>query len=219
MKKTNVFNSLICYFIEDLPVQTFEELKTKSGCNPRTLQRKIRSCNLLVSYNKNAKFYTTSSLAHFNHSGIWNYKQILFSKHGNLFNTIIVLINNSIKGYTAKELTAIIQVKADDALRILWTSKRIQKQKIGSTNVYFSANPELFAQQLSVREQQMPVSLPSLLLSDNQIVIAVLVEIIQRDSLDCKILYKGVKKQNIDITISQIEQVIERYQLKKKTDK
>ncbi len=219
MKNEEKVNVLIECFVEANPVQTFEDLKTKSGWASITLYRKIKACNLLVSYNQNSKFYTLSKLAHFNYSGIWNYKQILFSKHGNLFNTIIALINNSIRGYTAKEMTAIIEVKADDALRILWRSNRIQKQKTGSSNVYFSINPELFSQQVLVRQQQVPVSLSTLLLSDNQLIIAVLVEVIQQDSLDCKILYKGIKKQNITISIEQIEQVIELYQLKKKTNK
>jgi len=219
MKNEEKVNVLIECFVEANPVQTFEDLKTKSGWTSITLYRKIKACNLLVSYNQNSKFYTLSKLAHFNYSGIWNYKQILFSKHGNLFNTIITLINNSIRGYTAKEMTAIIEVKADDALRILWRSNRIQKQKTGSSNVYFSINPELFSQQVLVRQQQVPVSLSTLLLSDNQLIIAVLVEVIQQDSLDCKILYKGIKKQNITISIEQIEQVIELYQLKKKTNK
>jgi len=219
MKNQDKNKILIDCFLETNPVQTYEDLKTKSGWKSITLYRKIKACNLLVSYNQNAKFYTLSKLAHFNHNGIWNYKQILFSKHGNLFNTLIALINNSITGYTAKELTTIIEIKADDALRILWVSKRVNKQKVGSTNVYFSIKPELFSQQLTVREQPSRVALSSLIISDNQIIISVLVEIIQQDSLDCKILYKSIKKQNIDIGIEQIEQVIEQYQLKKKTNK
>jgi hypothetical protein len=219
MKNEEKYKLLIDCFIEANPIQTFEDLKTKSGWKSITLYRKIKACNLLVSYNQNAKFYTLSKLAHFNHNGIWNYKQILFSKHGNLFNTIIALINNCIKGYTAKEMTTIMEVKTDDALRVLWISKRVHKQKIGSTNVYFSTNPEFFAQQLLIREQENPLPLSSYILSDYQIIIAVLVEIIQKDSLDYKVLLKGVKKQNVDITIEQIEQVIDQYKLKKKTNK
>jgi len=205
---------LIDYFVEDYQVQTFEDLKTKSGCKPITLYRKIKLCNLLVSYNENARFYTTSGLAHFNHYGIWNYNQILFSKHGNLCETIIVLIDNSLYGYTAKELAHILAVKTDDALRVLWQKKRIQRQKVGAQNVYFSLRTELFAQQLSAREQQTQVVASTLILSDYQRIIAILVEIIQQDSIDSKILFNGIKKRK-DITIAEIELVVEQYQLKK----
>jgi hypothetical protein len=200
-------------------VLTIEDLKTKSGCHPRTLQRKIKSSHLLVSYNQNAKFYTTSNFAHFNHYGIWNYKQILFSKHGNLFETIIALINKCLSGYTAKELSVIIEVKADDALRILWLKQRINRQKSGSQNVYYSMQEELFAQQLAAREQQTLIAEPALILSDYQRIIAILVEIIQQDSLDAQTLLKGIRKRNIEITQIEIEAVIEHHELKKKKNK
>ena len=219
LKNIEAPKPLINYFIERSPVLTIEDLKTKSGCHPRTLQRKIKSSHLLVSYNQNAKFYTTSNFAHFNHQGIWNYKQILFSKHGNLFETIIVLIDTSLNGYTAKELSTIIEVKADDALRILWLKHRLNRQKCGSQNVYFSIQEELFAQQLAARGQQTLNAAPTLILSDYGRIIAILVEIIQQDSLDAQTLLKGIKKRNIEIDQTEIEAVIEHHQLKKKKNK
>jgi len=219
MKNYKEAKSLTDYFIEGFQVLTFDDLMEKSGCKSRTLQRKIKSGNLLVSYNQNSKFYTTPSLAHFNHNGIWNYNQILFSKHGNLFETIIILIDNSVNGYTGKELSGIIEVKADDALRILWLKERVRKQKTGSTNVYFSIRQDLFAQQLLARQQQREVASTILILSDYQRTIAVLAEIIQQDSLDTKTLLKGIKKRKVEITVSEIQAVIDHYQLKKKKNK
>ena len=219
MKIYKEAKSLTDYFIEGFQVLTFDDLMEKSGCKPRTLQRKIKSGNLLVSYNQNSKFYTTPSLAHFNHKGIWNYNQILFSKHGNLFETIIVLIDNSVNGYTGKELFGIIEVKADDALRILWLKERIRKQKTGGANVYFSMRQDLFAQQLLARQQQTEVAPTILILSDYQRTIAVLAEIIQQDRLDTKTLLKGIKKRKVEITVSEIQAVIDHYQLKKKKNK
>jgi len=216
MIKTEISKSLIDCFLDDFPVLTFEALKTKSGCESRTLQRKIKLCNLLVSYNKNAKFYTTSSMAHFNEYGIWNYKQILFSKYGNLFETIIKLIDNSINGYSANELSVIIEVKSDDALRILWQKQRICRQKTGSNNVYFSLREDLFAQQLQIRQQLIQVAPISAILLDYQITIAILVEIIQQDSLDASSIVKAVKRRKIEITKTEVQTVIEHYQLKKK---
>lgn len=219
LKNIEATKPLINYFIERYPVLTIEDLKTKSGCHPRTLQRKIKSSHLLVSYNQNAKFYTPSNFAHFNHHGIWNYNQILFSKHGNLFETIIVLIDKSLNGYTAKELSTIIEVKSDDALRILWLKHRLNRQKSGSQNVYFSIQEELFAQQLAARGQQALNAAPTLILSDYGRTIAILVEIIQQDSLDAQTLLKGIKKRKIEIAQTEIEAVIEHHQLKKKKNK
>jgi len=219
MKSDKIVKILISCFSEESPVQTFEEMKKKSCCQPRTLQRKIKRCNLLVSFNKNAKFYTLPSLAHFNKDGIWNCRKILFSRFGNLFATIIVLIDKSVCGYTGKELSDIIEVKADDALYVLWQKKRIHKQKTGGRNVYFSIRNDLFATQLAVREQRTALPVPTLILSDYQRIIAVLVEIIQQDSILPEKLQKGIEKRNIEITIVEILTLIEHYQLKKKKGK
>ena len=219
MKNDTAVNTLIIYFIEDFPVQTFDELKIKSGCQSRTLQRKIKSGNLLASYNKNARFYTVPNLCHFNHYGIWNFEQILFSKYGNLFETIIALIDKSLEGYTSKELSIIIEVKADDALRVLWLKERLRRQKTGSNNVYFSIQEDLFMLQLSAREQQSSSTVQTLALPDYQRTIAVLAEIILQDSIVAEKLQQGVVKRNVEISIAGIQSVIEHYQLKKKRNK
>jgi hypothetical protein len=219
VKINETVNALIACFTEDFPVQTFDDLKIKSGCQTRTLQRKIKSCNLLVSYNQNARFYTVTNFCHFNHHGIWNYGQILFSKYGNLFETIIAVIDKSIGGYTSKELCGIIKVKTDDALRVLWLKERIRRQKSGSAHVYFSRQEDLFTRQLSAREQQTPAGMGTLTLPDYQTTIAVLVEIIKQDSIDAEKLQKGAAKRNFKISIAEISAVIEHYQLKKKRSK
>ena len=137
MKKVNTASTLADCFSGDSVVQTLDDLRKKTGWPLRTLQRKIKSCNLFVSYNKNSRFYTLPSFAYFNRHGIWNHSQILFSKFGNLFDTIVHQINKSISGHTGKELSAIMEVKTNDALRILWKKERIRKQKFVGVYVYF----------------------------------------------------------------------------------
>ena len=219
MKLNERVDVLITCFTGDSPVQTIEGLKIKSGYQHRTLQRIIKSCNLVTSYNQNARFYTAPSLCHFNHDGIWNFKQILFSKYGNLFETITALIDKSMAGYTGKELSIIILVKADDALHVMWLKERVRRQKTEGSHVYFSMREDLFKQQLSARGQQAPAAMETLALPDYQRTIAVLVEIILQDSVVAQKLQRGMAMRNFKISTAQIEAVIEHYQLKKKRDK
>lgn len=219
MKNVKKDKLLIDYFIKDSIVQTIEDLKKKSGWHTRTLQRKIKVFNLMVSYNKNSRFYTLPSLASFNRYGIWNYDQILFSQYGNLFDTILKQIDNSTNGYTGKELSAIIEVKADDALRILWKKERIRKQKFIGVHVYFSIQDDIFKLQLAAREQQTAFPSPTLILSDYQRTIAVLVDIIQQDSIVVQKLKQSIAKRHIEISIDEIQTVIEHYNLKKKKNR
>jgi ABC-type uncharacterized transport system permease subunit len=56
-------------------------------------------------------------------------------------------------------------------------------------------------------------------LLDDQITIAVLVEIILKDSVVAQKLQRGMAMRNLKISTAQIEAVIEHYQLKKKRNK
>ena len=219
MKINERVDILIACFTEDVPVQTIDDLMINSGIQRRTLQRIIKSSDLITSYNQNARFYTTPSFCHFNHDGIWNLKQVLFSKHGNLFETITALIDKSMAGYTSRELSVIILVKADDALHVMWLKERVRRQKTGSSHVYFSIQEDLFKQQLSAREQQTRSAVATLALPDYQRTIAVLVEIILQDSIAVEKLQKGTAQRNLEISTADIEAVIEHYQLKKKRNK
>lgn len=219
MKTNERVDVLIGYFTGDTPVQTIDDLRIKSGCQHRTLQRLIKSCNLITSYNQNARFYTAPSLCHFNQDGIWNFKQTLFSKYGNLFETITALIDKSMAGYTSRELSIIIMVKADDALHVMWLKERVRRQKTGGSHVYFSMREVLFKQQLSAREQQTPSTMETLALPDYQRTIAVLVEIILQNSVVAEKLQKGIAQRNFQVSIAEIEAVIEHYRLKKKKNK
>ena len=146
-------------------------------------------------------------------------KQILFSKYGNLFETITALIDKSLSGYTSRELSIIIMVKADDALHVMWLKERVRRQKTGGSHVYYSIREDLFKHQLSAREQQMPAAIETLALPDYQRLIAVLVEIILQDSVVAEKLQKGIAQRNFQISIAEIKAVIEHYQLKKKRNK
>ena len=219
MKINERVDILIACFTEDVPVQTIDDLMINSGIQRRTLQRIIKSSDLITSYNQNARFYTTPSFCHFNHDGIWNLKQFLFSKYGNLFETITALIDKSMAGYTSRELSVIILVKAGDALHVMWLKERVHRQKTGSSHVYFSIQEDLFKQQLSAREQQTRSAVATLALPDYQRTIAVLVEIILQDSIAVEKLQKGIARRNFEISTAEIEAVIEHYQLKKKRNK
>ena len=219
MKSDERVNVLITYFTDDSPVQTIDDLMIKSGYQHRTLQRIIKGSEIITSYNQNARFYTVPVLCHFNHDGIWKFNQILFSKYGNQFETITSHLDKSVAGYTSKELSIILMVKADDALHVMWLKERVHRQKVESSIVYFSIRVDLFKQQLSERERRTPSAMETFVLLDDQITIAVLVEIILKDSVVAQKLQRGMAMRNLKISTAQIEAVIEHYQLKKKRNK
>ena len=71
----------------------------------------------------------------------------------------------------------------------------------------------------AVREERTMLCASTLQLSDYQEIIAVLVEIIQQNSILPKKLQKGIERRNVKISVAEIQGVIEHYQLKKKKGK
>lgn len=206
--------SLIKSFSEKQPIQTIDKMLDTCGCSLRTIRRKIKADALICSYNKNSIFYSVPAFAKFDQYGIWQHEQASFSKWGNLFETIVHLIDQSNMGLTSGELKSILNIRVYDPLRILCKKNRIKKIALQSQNIYFSTSDDIAQMQISTRnnffkkEHKLP---------DPEIIIAILVEIV----LDRKISYPKIcnrlKKKSIKITADDIEAVIEHYQLKKKT--
>lgn len=219
MKKDISVNKLITSFHEGSLIQTYSDMETISGCKGRTLQRKIKKCKLLASYNKNSKFYTLPGLAVFNDFGIWQYQGVLFSQQGNLYQTLVYLVDQSTSGYTSGELVQIVHVKTDDALRVLTNQKRLQREKLSSYYVYYSIDYHRFQVQKNNRLSDFLPVARQYLPKDKNIIISVLVEIIHSDTLSAESLLTGLKKRHIEASEQQIHGIISHYDLKKKKSK
>lgn len=219
MKEDIAVKKLITSFKENKLIQTYSDLETISGCKDRTLQRKIKKCKLLASYNKNSKFYTLPTLAVFNEFGIWQHQGVYFSMQGNLYQTLVYLVDESTKGYTSCELVQIVQVKTNDALRVLANQKRLQREKHNSYYVYYSINNNKFNQQKNNRISDLLPTGSEYLPKNKNIIISVLVEIIHSDTLSVERLLSGLKNRQIEASAQQILGIISHYDLKKKTNK
>lgn len=219
MKTDISVNKLITSFHEGSLIQTYTDLETISGCKGRTLQRKIKKCKLLASYNKNSKFYTLPGLAVFNDFGIWQYHGVLFSQQGNLYQTLVYLVDQSTSGYISGELVQIVQVKTDDALRVLTNQKRLQREKQINYYVYYSMDYYRFQVQKNNRLADFLPVARQYLPKDKNIIISVLVEIINSDTLSVESLLTGLKRRHIEASEQQILGVISHYDLKKKKSK
>ena len=205
---------IIKSFTKKQPVQTIDKLLYTCDCSLRTLRRKIKSDGLICSYNKNSIFYTVPTFANFDQDGIWHYGESSFSQWGNLFETIVHLINQSKMGFTSAELKSILKIRVYDPLRVLCQKNRIKKTTIQNQNIYVSTSDG--AAQMQIYERNNFFKKANFKLPDPEIIIAILVEIV----LDRKISYAKIcnclRKKKIKIKSIDVEAVIEHYQLKKK---
>ena len=55
-------------------------------------------------------FYQVYTVPRFDNNGLWHYKDIYFSRYGNLKNTIVQLVGSSSSGLTGKEIGALVRL-------------------------------------------------------------------------------------------------------------
>lgn len=156
-------------------VITLAELKQELQSSVRTIRRRLQLWGALASFNHNSRFYTLPELPAFDEHGLWFHRDIGFSSHGHLPQTIAALVLQSPGGLTASELGQRLRL---DPRSFLWQFRQhpsLQREKHQGCYVYFAADPALAARQKAIRSVAVaPVPLPSAEES-----IAVLVQAIQ----------------------------------------
>ena len=202
-------------FNETNPVRILSDLLEGSHYSLRTLRRRIKNKTVIRSYNHNGKFYTVPKLAKFNSNGIWINPVANFSMYGNLYETIIFLIDKSSAGYSPGEISIILKIKPYDALSKLIKQQKIRKEKISTRIIYFSIKEEIYLKQISEHNDKSE-SLTNVHLLEKDVIISVLAEIILTNSLDIKLLKKSLQRKNKVISFGDIDKIILRYGLKKK---
>jgi hypothetical protein len=135
-------------------VLTLESVTTLLGDpSRRTVVRKLNTLGCRASYSHAGKYYTLDKCANYNKYGLWSFKDVHFSKHGTLINTILHLVNQSEEGCLASELRALLQIQVHNALAELYSSQRLVREQIGGEYLYLS--PVFQAQQLERRYRSL----------------------------------------------------------------
>jgi hypothetical protein len=133
-------------------IATLDELKhaLRSG-STMTVFRKLTSIGYLSSYSHRGKYYTLPKIAKFDQTGLWSWHSIWFSKFGNLVETAKEFVDNSIAGFTAKELEQTLHVEAKNTLLKLFQTKRLYREKISNLYVYVAFEPIKRKRQIAMR--------------------------------------------------------------------
>lgn len=165
--------SMLAQVLQAKHVSTLSELSSEfDDCSHRTVHRKLKSLDYLSSYSHRGKYYTLRSSARFDSFGLWFYKDIRFSRHGTLSNTLKTLVESSPLGYRCSELDAILRVRAVDALGKLVRDQKLHRVFFQGQYIYCSLDPAHYKRQMNVRRMQsqdmsLPVSIEADLIKSN----------------------------------------------------
>lgn len=200
----------------DNKVMTINELKNCMKVSEITIRRKLKKTGALTSYNKNGRFYTLAHIPRFDAQGLWTYNDIRFSKHGNMNQTIIQLINRSVSGLQAGEIGDLIGYAPHSLLHQLTTKSAIHRKKLQGRYGYFSIDKQVFKSQLhsytaTLQTQYSENDMPPLA------AVRLLIEKIKRPKDGLAVLLTILRKDNVKINESQAKQFFKKHGIEKKT--
>lgn len=106
-----------------------------------TVFRKLKALGYRTSYSHRGKYYTLGDIPRFDEQGLWSYRGVGFSRHGNLLATTQYFVEQAEGGLTASELEALLHVEVKEPLLQLYRQHRIDRREIEGLYVYFSRQP------------------------------------------------------------------------------
>ena len=211
-KKRKIEDSKIVKF-KKMKVVKKQELVKLFDCSGRTVQRKLNKIDSIRSYNKNGQYFSLKSVAEFNEAGIWCYKSICFSKFGNLTQTIIAVVSNSVSGITASEICIVLKLSEQSFLTFFKNIPQIRKEKFSRKSVYFSADETIYQQQYQNRQKENKLSSNEHL--TDTIIILILIEKIKNPEFDEFSLYHILDKQGVNVSAESIIELFKSFGIKK----
>ncbi len=194
-------------------IMTIEKLIPVLQCSAITVRRRLKKWGTFTSINQNGRYYALPEIPAFDNNGLWKYQLALFSKHGNLRQTIIELIKRSVAGLSAADISRIIKIPSSSSyFSQLKQSDEIKRKKHQGRFIYFSAAPTIYQQQKSKIEQQDVVGWPT----DTQAV-QILVHMIKNPDIEVEQLAVEASPSGKRFDPIAIKQFLQFHELLKKT--
>jgi hypothetical protein len=197
-----------------LKVITIDQLVELMQCSVITVRRRLKKWNTFTSINQNGRYYTLPQIPVFDDDGLWRYRSILFSKHGNLKQTILGLIRQSQRGLSAGEIAQMVDLSSSSSFFTqIHKVAGIGREKHQGRFVYFSDSPEHYRRQKQERTltRDGAIDWPT----DAQAVV-ILVELIKHPGIDIEQLAAKVVHQGRPVEPRIIEEFLTSHDLLKK---
>jgi len=193
---------------------TLDQLVKLLTCSVITARRRLKKWQTYTSINKNGRYYALPQIPVFDENDLWWYQTVLFSKHGNLTQTIVELIRASEKGLSAVEIAGIVDLAPNSSfLSRIKDVPGIRREKHQGRFIYLSERPEIYNQQkyrwtFSRSIADFP--------TDAQAII-ILVQLIKHPGIGIEQLVGKVAKQDGRIDPGAVRRLLQFHGLLKKT--
>ncbi len=201
-------------YLKKLKVFSIRELSSVLTCSIPNARLKIKQWQAYTSYNQNGKYYTLPQIPQFDQYGLWRYKNVGFSKYGNLKKTIIHLVTASPAGLSGKQLGEILGLLPQSFLHHFRECPGIYREKHDGVFVYFSDIDDLCEKQVYKRSSLICRS-AIVTISDTEAIL-ILVAIIRQHGISAEDIAALAEIKNSGIKLSDIKGFMEYHGLLKK---
>ena len=151
-------------------------------------------------------------MAYFDVDGLWRYRKIGFSRHGNLTQTLVALVHNSSAGLGAAELGGLLGMQPHGFLSLFRGHPALRREKYQGRFVYFSADETRYAEQSKVRQNRTRgAGLPG-----DAEAVAILVAAIKHPGFSAEQLCRQLEAQAVASTPQRIENLFAHHDLRVK---
>lgn len=180
-----------------------------------TARNRLKQWKTVTSYDNNGRYYVLADIAKFDTQGLWSYKEIHFSKFGNLKNTLTHVVENSQAGLDGISIGKLLGLDPRSFLSHFRKLSGLRREKISGRYVYFSSNEKKYLKQVKVfltneeKKEENSIS--------DTLGIAVLVEKIKHPELSVEKLAKRLKNRGVLINSGNIHAFFLSHGLEKKT--
>jgi len=185
-----------------------------------TVFRRLATVGYLSSYSHSGRYYTLRDLPVFDADGLWQHRDVLFSRDGTLTRTLVRLVEEADAGQFHRELQLRVRLRVHNTLSALVADRRLGRAPVAGEYLYTSAVAPRAEAQLACRRQLGPA--PSITPGAEltpALVIEVLVEVIRGAVVECDAAQVAARlvARGLPVTTAQVEEVCRRHGVVKKT--
>ena len=202
-------------------VATMRQLRHQFQLSHMTVIRALKKQAYYTSYNHNASYYVLQDLPEFNEWGLWGYRNIRFSQHGSLTQTIVAIVESEPAGSTVGELEERLEVKVANLASRLVHDGILQREILPRRQAVYLAHDAKVARgqyerrcKLLSQPARGNVQLPEEC-SPTEVIEILRQMVITRDVSEDQ-LARHLKNRGVHVTAGKVRRVIEHYALKKK---
>ncbi len=196
-------------------IVTIVLLTTWLSCSIPTARRRLKAWKAYTSYNHNGRYYTLPEIAQFDANGLWRYRGVFFSKHGNLKQTLVYLVTRSMQGLSGSELGELLGLQPRSFLSHFRHHPALCREEIKGRWIWFAADPKIRDKQRRARLAQAVAPTPRMP-SDMEAVM-ILVDLIHHPHSGLEQIARRLKPKGLDIDVEVIRQLLMHHDLLKKT--